>query len=249
MKKLWIIPVIACISLLAACGMLGIGNNQEDADLSGNWVVTMQPSTVSSPPYSASGFLNFHQGGGGQPTSIDGVFALNNTGCSAFEGLNGTVDNQKVTFNFMGSAPTADYSFVGNASSNNNVITGTYISGICNFDNGAFEADRVQPLKGTLGGSLDAGSSLAISGSIDQGSTGNLTGTFKVANWACFASGSIIGTISGTSVNLKATSADGSQQITFTGTSDLAAKNVSGTYSVLAGSCASATGTATLKVN
>jgi hypothetical protein len=246
-KKLWIIPVIACMSLLGGCGMLGIGNNQEDADLSGNWVVTMQPSTVSSPPYSASGFLNFHQGGGGQPTSIDGVFAINN-GCTTFEPIQGTVDNQKVTFNF-GSASAPDYSFVGTSSSNNNVITGTYISGICNLDNGAFEADRVQPLKGTLGGSLDAGSSLAISGSIDQGSTGNLTGTLKVANWACFASGSIIGTISGTSVNLKATSADGSQQITFTGTSDLAAKNVSGTYSVLAGSCASATGTATLKVN
>jgi hypothetical protein len=229
---------LASSLLLTACGG-GSGNSAStDANLAGNWQITLQrqQSTTSK---SESGF--FVQSG----NSISGTLLLTgDTDCAGIGSVQGQIDGTNVTIsvsqvgqtvNLTGSVGTA-----GSASLNGNY---SILASPCGSTQvGTWSATEVQALTGSFQAVFTSTDTSGVifqsSGSLSEGpntgsSFANLSGNMKSNDAACFSSANISGSISGTSVVLNLMSSEGVALGQIHGTTNTKANTITGVYDFL----------------
>jgi hypothetical protein len=230
----WLGPVL----LLTACGGGNGNSNNTDANLSGNWQITLQRQQ-STTTKTESGFLVQ------SASTVSGTFLLGgDTNCAGIGSVQGQINGSNVTISVSQVGQTVNLTgSLGNSSSA--PLTGNYsiLASPCGSTQvGTWSASQVQPLTGSFQGaftSTDTGGVVfQSSGSLSEGpNTGSsfatLSGNMTSSNAACFSSTNISGSISGTSVVLNLLSTEGVALGQIHGTTTTKANTVNGVYDFL----------------
>jgi hypothetical protein len=230
-KLLSLLALVCCVAVQFFVPGCDATNSQPSTGgpLSGNWQVTLQNGTTS---LSQSGFVL--QAG----ETIGGQFLLSGdcAGIGTVQGeVNGTsvsltVNQPAQTIGLTGSVGTngtslsGDYSILGAGCGTSEVGTWTaeHITDVTGSFTGSFVSNRnsqTSDFAGTLIQSANTGASHA-----------NMSGSMTSSNAPCFADASISGMISGESVLLNFSTADGVALGQFSGTASPDAQTLTGTY-------------------
>lgn len=196
--------------------------------LSGNWQVNLvQNYPGPQTQLSVSGFLT--QSSNSLAGSVQGpttTSASGNTTCGGVGPLAGTVSGQSVSFSVSPGGTV--FNFTGTISSDNTSMSGTYQAetGACFIDpsTGTWTAALIPPLNGSFTGTIidsqymaaftGSSSPINVSGTLSQtpnvgGNSASVSGTITAQGYPCFATASLTGTISGSSVLLSVYSYNG----------------------------------------
>jgi hypothetical protein len=198
--------------LLTSCGGSNSGGNTT-ANLAGNWQMTLQRQNTTTTK-TESGFLV--QSG----NSLSGEFLLNgDTNCPGVGSASGQISGSNVAISVSQVGQTVN--LTGAMGTTPSSINGNYsiLAAPCGSNQvGTWTATQVQPFSGNFQGTFtstfSSGLVFAFSGTVTQGtnlgtSTANLTGNMTSTNAPCFATASLQGSISGTSIVLNLLSAEG----------------------------------------
>jgi hypothetical protein len=224
---------------LSACGGGGNSSNSTPVNIAGNWQF-MGNSTRFGYTFTATSQIN--QTG----SSISGTLNLSGSPCAQTADFSGTLNGTSLnaTVNESGQNTL----FTGTVSTDGNSLSGTYTApsgGCTNGDAGTWSGSRISTLNGLFRGTLAAQNGLPANVIVkfeDDG--GHVTGTATLTNSLCFQSLNLMGTVSGTNVELRGT--EEMQHLILRGTLDPKSKSLALTYSVLGGSCAGESGKAIL---
>lgn len=237
---LWLV----CVLMTCACGGGGQSNSANASGmLSGNWQMTLTPTTEPSPGTSniqtESGFLL--QSG----NSVAGNIVLQGaTVCPGLGAASGTVSSSTVALTVNQVAQTV--TLTGVPTSDGSSMAGQYSifasgCGASNF--GTFTATQVKPLNGSFQATFTSGEFIGqiytFNGSLTQGpnsgmSYATLSGTMTSKNAPCINKFSIAGEVSGISVVFNFLASDGSSQGSYRGTTTTDGTTLTGTYDFLA---------------
>lgn len=232
------IAMLALPLLLTACGSSGGSQGSSSGSISGNWEISLQPSNSDLNPKTESGFLS--QSG----NVLTGSMIFTDAPCSGVGSVSGTVSATAVSLAVSPTGITISHN--GTLGSDQASMSGSYtiLSTGCETTPqiGTWTANLVKPLNGSIQGiftSNHLGTSLTVAGqlsqeaNVDGTSTAPLSGNLNITGY-CFATATIAGTVSGTSVVMSLLDSDGTQLGQVIGTSTLDGTVVTGTYNVIA---------------
>jgi hypothetical protein len=197
--------------------------------LSGNWQVTLQNGTTSR---SQSGFVL--QAG----KTIGGQFLLSGD-CAGIGSVQGEVKGASVSLTV--NQPAQTIGLTGSVGTNATFLSGDYsiLSAGCGATEvGTWTAEHITDVTGSFTGSFVSnrnGQTSDFAGTLIQSvntgaSHANMSGSMTSSNAPCFAEASISGMISGESVLLNFSTADGVALGQFSGTASPDAQTLMGTY-------------------
>lgn len=235
-----LVLMVTATVFTTGCGSSSSSNPAPSSvPISGNWQMTLQSSDANEKPKTQSGFL---QGNGGVVTGSM-LFSDSSNACSGVGEATGTVSGSTVSLSV--SPIGIQISLDGTLNSTSMKGSYTMLSTGCTGrysapETGTWTANSVTPLNGTMQGTFTShrlGSDLPVTGKVSQGAnTGTsstpVSGSLSVTGY-CFASASISGAVSGTSVVMNLLNSDGTQIGQVSGTSTLDGKSVTGTYNVV----------------
>ena len=220
--------LLASLAVLTACGGSSSPQNSGPT-LAGNWQIMLTPNNqVSFQPRALSGFAQ--QAGinltGSVTFLIPNIQNPSAPPCAGAAPLTGKIDGQNLhlSVNQNGQMLT----LTGASSSDNSSLSGTYTSpaGICEpAESGSWTATLIKPISGSFQGVFHSVSSnsyslqdkdFQITGTITQGentgaTSATLIGTITAANYQCFSTASLNGTVSGSTVRLSIIGVSGLQ--------------------------------------
>jgi hypothetical protein len=231
------ILVLAMLGTTAGCGG-GSSAPVGTGILTGNWQMTLQKSDSTLKPKTQSGFLLQ------QNDTVTGNVSLRATSCSGIGGVTGQVSGSTVSLSVAPTGLLVNLS--GTIGSDQASMSGSYaiLSQGCSGaglapETGTWTANLLKPLNGGFQGTFTSNrvGDLQVTGKVSQSQNGGsssapLAGNIAVAGY-CFASASLYGSISGTSVVLSMLDPDGMQIGQVIATSSLDSKSLTGTYRVL----------------
>lgn len=187
--------------------------------LTGNWQMNLQPSNTNLKPNPQAGFLLQSS------DVVSGSVSFTDVPCSGVAPVSGTVTGSAVSLTLT---PTGiEVLLDGTLGTGNTSMGGTYtiLSTGCSGtetapQTGTWTANQVSPINGSLTGSFISNHtalSYPATGMASQApntgvSSVDLTGSLSVSGY-CFASATINGVVSGTSVVMNLIAADGVTQI------------------------------------
>jgi len=219
--------LLTSLAVLTACGGSSSPQNSGPA-LAGNWQILLTPSDqVAFQSRTLSGFTQ--QTGSNLTGSV--TFLIPNTQnpsappCAGAAPLTGKIDGQNVNLSV---SQNGQMLTLTGASSSDSSLSGTYTSaaGSCEpAESGSWTATLIQPINGAFQGVFHSVSSnsyslqdkdFQITGNLIQGqnigaTSATLTGTITAANYQCFSTASLNGTVSGSTVRLSIIGVSGLQ--------------------------------------
>lgn len=221
MRTVAVSSVILFSFALASCGGGGNSNNPQSGPLSGNWQITLtQEYPRPQALLSVSGFLS--QSANAVTGSMQVPQSSQNGHCAGVAALSGSVSGETVTFVINNGG--AELNLTGTLSSDQKSMAGNYSgqAGGCftTPTTGTWTSNLIPPLSGNFTGTLtnstymsvltgeDPAAPIAVSGTFTQtggegSSNATLTGTIQAADYPCFRTASLSGTISGANVYLQ----------------------------------------------
>jgi len=224
---------------LSACSGGGNSGNSTPVNIAGNWQF-MGNSTRFGYTFTANSQIN--QTG----SSISGTLNLSGSPCAQTADFSGSLNG--MSLNAAVNESGQNTLFTGTVSTDGNSLSGTYTApsgGCTNGDAGTWSGSRISTLNGLFRGTLAAQNGLPANVIVkfeDDG--GHVIGTATLTNSLCFQSLNLMGTVSGTSVELQGT--EEMQHLILRGTLDPRSKSLALIYSVVGGSCAGESGKAIL---
>jgi hypothetical protein len=236
-----LIVLVALLFVLISCSSTSSKTDPAAANgvLTGNWQMSLQPSNSKLKPNPQSGFLLQ------TADAVTGSVNVTDAPCSGIADVNGTVTGTAVSLSMNPSG--IEISLTGTLGSGNTSMSGdfTILSTGCSGtetapQTGTWTADMVSPVTGNIAGTFTSnhtGLAYSVSGQTTQGpntgvSNAALSGNLSVTGY-CFASATINGVVSGTSVVMNMIAADGSQIGQVNATTSLDGTTLTGTYNIL----------------
>jgi hypothetical protein len=203
--------LLTVLLLTTACGGGSASSNTSPSvtPIAGNWQMTLQETGKMTSAGTVSGFLQ------GTNNAVTGSAAYTATTCAGIGTVTGSLSGSNVTLSV---SPTGlNISMTGTLGSDMSTMSGGYIllaSGCGKPTTGTWTGNMVQPLNGSLSGSLTSNSTgnpvFPVTAVVNQGngagsSSAPLTGTLTAGSTgsACFPPGTAVnisGLISGESV-------------------------------------------------
>lgn len=252
-------------TLISAMMLAGCGTNAKKplamSGLSGNWQMTLQSSTSSE---TQSGFLL--QSGSSLTGSLllSGQVISGQTSCAGIGSVQGQMNGSDVVMTVSLAGQTI--SLVGTPGDNSTSMSGTYsilASGCGQTETGTWTATQIAPLNGSFQATFTffgLTSTFHFAGTISQAanageSTAMLSGNMTSTDSPCFASSSIAGVITGTSVIINLLASNGESLGKYEATITADATSLGGTFRFsnasdpdLLGACQGLGGNATVTV-
>jgi hypothetical protein len=162
--------------------------------------------------------------------------------CAATGMLSGSISKKNVTAMLTDGAQTK--SLTGTGSSDGTMASGTYTGGCTSGDSGTWTGTKTAAAAGAFIGSLQPASGTPVGIVLNLTEDGgNLAGSASFTNSTCLNSVSIVGTVSGSSIELNGTGRDAS--VVFHGSIDPTGKRLT-LDSNLSGACDLESGSGTL---
>jgi len=241
----FLFPLLSFILLLfisvfmSGCGSSNKSQPAGSGTISGNWQMELQSSNSNVKPFPQSGFL-LEEG-----DAVSGSVVLIDDPCSGVGSVNGTVSGSSISLSV--SPIGLEVNLTGTLGSDQASMSGTYaiLPAGCSGrqtapQTGTWTANLVQPLNGTIQGTLTSnylGTSFPITGQVSQGANGGLSnsplsGSLSATGY-CFTTANVVGVISGTSVVMNLVNSDGTQVGQVVGTITLDGTSLTGTYALV----------------
>jgi hypothetical protein len=239
MRNRIVLPLLLALLMTACSSSNHTTTSSSSGAISGNWQMSLQKANSTLAPKTQSGFLM--QSG----DAITGSVIFIDIPCSGVGGVTGTLDGSAVSLvvapsgtqvNLTGTVNTGGGSMGGNYT----ILSTGCVGSQTAPQSGTWTANLVAPLSGSIQGSLSStvlGTTFALTGQVTQGSNTGLSsatlgGTLSPTGY-CFATSTIVGSISGTSVVMNLVNSEGAQLGQIIGTSSLDGTTMTGTYQVM----------------